>query len=35
VYDAGFDGWVLWNPGSRYEVFLPALERTLVTRKKP
>jgi hypothetical protein len=34
VYDAGYDGWVLWHPGSRYEVFVPALERELVSRKK-
>ncbi|HEX7978930.1 MAG TPA: putative glycoside hydrolase [Gemmatimonadaceae bacterium] len=34
TYDSGYDGWVLWNPGSKYEVFLPALEKTLVTRKK-
>jgi hypothetical protein len=34
TYDAGYDGWVLWNPGSKYEPFLPALEKTLVTRKK-
>ena len=34
TYDAGYDGWVLWNPGSKYEPFLPALERTLVSRKK-
>ena len=34
VYDAGFDGWVLWNPGSKYEPFLSALERTTVSRKK-
>ena len=33
-YDAGYDGWVLWNPGSKYEPFLPALEKTLVSRKK-
>ena len=30
----GYDGWVLWSPGSKYEIFLPALEKTLVTRKK-
>ena len=35
VYDAGYDGWVLWNPGSIYDVFMPALEKTLVSRKKP
>jgi hypothetical protein len=34
VYDSGFDGWVLWNPGTKYEEFLPALEKTLVSRKK-
>ncbi|MEO6526788.1 MAG: putative glycoside hydrolase [Gemmatimonadaceae bacterium] len=35
TYDAGYDGWVLWAPGSKYEPFLPALEKTLVSRKKP
>ena len=34
VYDAGYDGWVLWEPGSRYDIFLPALEKTFVSRKK-
>ena len=34
VYDSGYDGWVMWNPGSSYDVFLPALERTLESRKK-
>jgi hypothetical protein len=34
VYDAGYEGWVLWNPGSNYDVFLPALERTTVSRAK-
>jgi hypothetical protein len=34
VYDSGYDGWVLWSPGSKYEEFMPAMERTLVTRKK-
>ena len=34
VYDSGYDGWVLWEPGSRYDIFLPALEKTLVSRKK-
>ncbi|MEJ7811189.1 MAG: putative glycoside hydrolase [Gemmatimonadaceae bacterium] len=34
VYDSGYDGWVLWHPGSLYEPFLPALEKTLVSRKK-
>ncbi len=35
VYDAGYDGWVLWHPGSKYEPFLSALEKTTVSRKKP
>jgi hypothetical protein len=34
VYDAGYDGWVLWSPGSKYEPFVPALEKELVTRKR-
>ena len=35
VYAAGYDGWVLWSPGSKYDIFLPALEPTLVSRKRP
>jgi hypothetical protein len=34
VYDSGFDSWVIWNPGSQYDVFIPALEKTLVSRAK-
>jgi hypothetical protein len=34
VYDSGYDGWVLWEPGSRYDKFIPALEKTFVSRKK-
>ena len=34
TYDAGYDGWVLWHPGSKYEPFLPALEKTLESRKR-
>jgi len=34
IYAAGYDGWVLWNPGSKYEIFLPALEKTLEKRAK-
>jgi hypothetical protein len=34
VYDSGYDGWVLWEPGSRYDKFIPALEKTYVSRKK-
>jgi hypothetical protein len=32
VYDSGYEGWVLWNPGSSYDVFVPGLEKTLVPR---
>jgi hypothetical protein len=28
VYDVGFEDWILWHPGSRYEPFLAGLERT-------
>jgi hypothetical protein len=35
VYDAGYDGWVLWSPGSQYAEYVAALERgELVSRKK-
>lgn len=34
VYDSGYDSWVIWNPGSQYDVFLPALEKTLASRAK-
>jgi hypothetical protein len=34
VYDAGYDGWVLWSPGSQYGDFVPALERELVARRR-
>lgn len=34
IYDAGYDGWVLWHPGSNYDPFVPAFEKTLVSRKK-
>jgi hypothetical protein len=34
TYDAGFDGWVLWSAGSHYDPFIPALEKTLESRKK-
>jgi hypothetical protein len=33
TYDSGYDGWVLWSPGSRYDEFLPALEKTMESRK--
>ncbi len=34
VYDSGYEGWVLWHPGSQYDLFRPALEKTLVSRAK-
>ncbi|HWL39465.1 MAG TPA: putative glycoside hydrolase [Gemmatimonadaceae bacterium] len=34
VYDSGYDGWVMWEPGTRYDIFLPALEKTFISRKK-
>jgi hypothetical protein len=32
VYDAGYEGWVLWHPGSSYDAFVPALGKTLERR---
>ena len=34
VYDAGYDSWTLWSPGSEYHTFVGALEKTTVSRKK-
>ena len=34
IYDAGYNGWVWWHPGSRYEPFLAALEKKLEPRAK-
>jgi hypothetical protein len=34
VYDSGYESWVLWNPGSQYDPFVPGLEKTLVSRAK-
>lgn len=34
VYDSGYDGWVLWHPGSLYGSFIPALEKDVVSRRK-
>ena len=34
VYDAGYEGWILWAPGSKYEPFMAGLERTLEPRAK-
>jgi hypothetical protein len=34
IYDSGYDGWILWHPGTKYGLFEAALERETVTRKK-
>ena len=34
VYDAGYEGWVLWSPGSKYDPFIAAFEKTLEPRAK-
>ncbi len=34
VYDSGYESWVLWHPGSAYDIFIPAFEKTLVSRAK-
>jgi hypothetical protein len=34
VYDAGYDGWVLWNPGSRYDEIRSALAPKFESQKK-
>jgi hypothetical protein len=34
VYDSGFDSWVIWHPGSQYDLMVPGLEKTLVSRAK-
>ena len=34
VYDSGYQGWVMWNPGSNYDVYVPALEKKIAIRKK-
>jgi hypothetical protein len=34
VYDAGYDGWVMWNAGSNFDEFVPALARTFASQKK-
>jgi hypothetical protein len=35
VYDVGYDDWVIWHPGSKYEQLLGGLEKTTVSRAKP
>ena len=34
IYDAGYDSWILWNPGARYESLVPAFEKTTESRRK-
>ena len=34
VYDVGFDDWILWHPGSKYEQVLGGLEKTTTSRAK-
>ena len=34
VYDSGYDSWVMWNPGSQYDAFRPAFEKTTVSHAK-
>lgn len=34
IYDAGYDSWILWNPGSRYETYIPGFEKTTESRRK-
>jgi hypothetical protein len=34
IYDAGYNGWVWWHPGSLYEPFIPALEKKLTSHTK-
>jgi len=33
VYDVGYDDWILWHPGSRYEPFLAGLDKTTQSHK--
>ena len=28
IYDVGYNGWILWSPGSLYDAFIPALGKT-------
>jgi hypothetical protein len=35
VYDVGFDDWVLWHPGSKYEPILGGLDRETQSHAKP
>jgi len=28
IYDVGYNGWILWSPGSLYDAFIPAFGKT-------
>lgn len=32
IYDVGFDDWIIWHPGSRYEHLLAGMEREAMPR---
>jgi hypothetical protein len=34
VYDVGFEDWVIWHPGSKYESLLAGLDRSTAARAK-
>jgi hypothetical protein len=34
VYDAGYEGWILWSPGSHYDEFVPAFAAETKPRAK-
>ncbi|MDQ3388873.1 MAG: putative glycoside hydrolase, partial [Gemmatimonadota bacterium] len=33
TYDAGFDDWIFWHPGSKYELVAAAFEPTMESRR--
>lgn len=35
IYDVGFDDWIIWHPGSRYEHLVGGMEREAEPRAKP
>jgi hypothetical protein len=35
VYDDGLDGWIFWNPSSRYDAIAPALASTTESHARP
>jgi hypothetical protein len=34
VYDAGYEGWILWHPGSKFDHIRAGLEGTTASRRK-